>query len=148
MTEKFTFAGNGAEGGSVNGLNMVVGFSGNLPANSFYYYAHIFTGWNTKPDGTGTAYSVGQSVRDLGGDGDISEVLLDPEMPDPFIGRIEGFAALTRGEPECADPAKRAGNFDPVERPFTCEQAQCEAERCLQCDLRLQITRPRLWNEY
>lgn len=84
----------------------------------------------------------------LGGDGDISEVLLDPEMPDPFIGRIEGFAALKRGEPECADPAKRAGNFDPVERPFTCEQAQCEAERCLQCDLRLQITRPRLWNEY
>ena len=76
----------------------------------------------------------------LGGDGDISEVLLDPETPDPFIGRIEGFAALKRGEPECADPAKLAGNFDPVEYPFICEQAKC--------DLRLQITRPRLWNEY
>ena len=64
------FDGNGAEGGSVNGLNMVVGLSNYLPANSFYYYAHIFTGWNTKPDGTGTAYSDKQSVIDLGGDGD------------------------------------------------------------------------------
>ena len=84
----------------------------------------------------------------LGGDGDISEVLLESVTPDPFIGRIEGFAALKRGKPECADPAKRIAGFDPVESPFTCEQAQCEAERCLQCDLRLQITRPRLWNEY
>ena len=38
--------------------------------------------------------------------------------------------------------------FTPVEEPFTCEQAMCEAGRCLQCDLRLRLTKTKLWNEY
>ena len=84
----------------------------------------------------------------MGGDGDISETLTDPEPGDPYIGRIEGFAALVRQHPELADPAARAHSFDPVEPAFSCDQAKCEAGRCLQCDLRLQITRPKLWTEY
>ena len=84
----------------------------------------------------------------MGGDGDISEVLLDPETADPYIGHIDGFGDLPRVEPELADACARAKNFDPVEPAFTCEQAGCEAARCLQCDLRLQLTRPKLWNEY
>ena len=84
----------------------------------------------------------------LGGDGDISEVLLDPETADPYIGHIDGFGDLPRVEPVLADACARAKNFDPVEPAFTCEQAGCEAARCLQCDLRLQLTRPKLWNEY
>ena len=84
----------------------------------------------------------------MGGDGDISEELLDNEVPSAFIGHIDGFAALKRGEPKVADAKDRAHSFSLVEQPFSCDQAKCEAERCLQCDLRLQLTRPKLWNEY
>lgn len=86
--------------------------------------------------------------RYLGGDGDIGETLLDEEEPDPCIGRMEGFAALTREQPLIEAPDSRIKDFEPEEHPFTCDQARREAGRCLQCDLRLNITKPRLWNEY
>lgn len=84
----------------------------------------------------------------LGGDGDISEKLLDEEQPSPYIGQVEGFADLVRIEPEVKEASARINDFSLVEQPMTCEQAQCEAGRCLQCDLRLTLTRPKLWNEY
>lgn len=84
----------------------------------------------------------------LGGDGDISEQLTEPETPDAYLGRIEGFADLERLEPHVLDASERIKGFDLAEQPFTCEQAQCEASRCLQCDLRLTIAKPKLWNEY
>lgn len=84
----------------------------------------------------------------LGGDGDISEKLLDVEKPNPFIGRCPGFSKLDRVKPELVDAEIRKNNFDVVEKTFTKEEASCEAGRCLQCDLRLNITQPKLWNEY
>ncbi|EOS21922.1 hypothetical protein C806_04063 [Lachnospiraceae bacterium 3-1] len=84
----------------------------------------------------------------LGGDGDISEQLLDEEIPSPYLGRVQGFAGLARVEPEANDASLRTKDFTLVEQPMTCEQAQCEASRCLQCDLRLLLHRPKLWNEY
>ena len=84
----------------------------------------------------------------LGGNGDISETLVDEETAEPYIGRVEGFAGLTRVVPKMLDASRRVQDFSLVEEPFTCEEAQCEAGRCLQCDLRLQITKPKLWNEY
>jgi len=63
--------------------------------------------------------------RYLGGDGVIDEQLAPETVPTPCIGREEGYAARTRAE----DP--------PV-----------EAERCLQCDLRLQIAPTKFWGEY
>lgn len=84
----------------------------------------------------------------LGGDGDISEKLLEEEEISPYLGQIPGFAGRKRVEPEVADPAARAGDFTLVEQPMTCEQARQEAGRCLQCDLRLTLCRPKLWNEY
>ena len=84
----------------------------------------------------------------LGGDGDISEMLLEKETPPPYIGRMEDFAGRKRSQPRTAQPDQRVQDFTPVEEPFTCEQAMCEAARCLQCDLRLQFTKPKLWNEY
>lgn len=63
--------------------------------------------------------------RYLGGDGIIDEQLA-PETPlDPWLGREEGYAARMR-----------------------CEEVTAEAERCLQCDLRLQISPIRFWGEY
>lgn len=86
--------------------------------------------------------------RYLGGTGNISEVLADAEKPDPYIGRVEGFGELERVIPQTAEPSDRLTGFQLAEQPFSCEQAQCEAGRCLQCDLRLELTKPKLWNEY
>lgn len=84
----------------------------------------------------------------LGGDGDISEQLIDTEKPNPFIGRCEGFSKLERINPELVDAETRKNNFDVVEKTLSKEAASCEASRCLQCDLRLNIKQPKLWNEY
>lgn len=84
----------------------------------------------------------------LGGDGNILETLTEPEEANPYIGRVEGFAGLKREQAEFAKAEDRKADFRLVEQPFSCEQASCEAGRCLQCDLRLQLEKPKLWNEY
>ena len=84
----------------------------------------------------------------LGGDGNISETLTEKTTPSPYIGQCEGFAGLQRNSPECVGAKERVLNFDCYEIPFSPETAKNESERCLQCDLRLDITRPKLWNEY
>lgn len=84
----------------------------------------------------------------LGGDGDISEVLVEREAPSQYIGHVDGFASLERTEAEMMEPEKRKAGFDAIEKPFSCEQAKCEAERCLQCDLRTTLSKVKLWNEY
>ncbi len=86
--------------------------------------------------------------RALGGDGDISACLTTHEAPNPWIGpRPEAFEA-GRVEPEIADGAERAKSFDAFECPYSEAEAICEASRCLQCDLRLTLHAPRLWNEF
>ena len=86
--------------------------------------------------------------RYLGGDGDIEAVLAEPEEPCQFIGKVpEGFYGEAV-QPHIGPVEERADNFEPFECPFTEEEAVCEASRCLQCDLRLTLTTPRLWNEY
>jgi hypothetical protein len=74
--------------------------------------------------------------------------LLEVEKPNPFIGRCPGFSKLDRVKPELVDAKIRKSNFQIVEKTFSKEDASCEASRCLQCDLRLNITKPKLWNEY
>lgn len=84
----------------------------------------------------------------LGGDGDISEQLLDVEKADPYIGRNEGQVREERYYPELLSAVERSCSFACVEKVLTEEEAKKEASRCLQCDLRLQISKPKLWNEY
>lgn len=84
----------------------------------------------------------------LGGDGDITEKLVDLETPQPWIGRIDNFTKLNRTTIELVTPELRKNTFNMVEKTLTPETATCEAERCLQCDLRLQINKPKLWNEF
>ena len=86
--------------------------------------------------------------RFLGGDGDISAELLDPEEPEKKLGKAEADFYTKAVQPEMVPGDERKGSFEPFECPFTEDEARCEASRCLQCDLRLTITRPRLWNEY
>ena len=85
--------------------------------------------------------------RYLGGDGQIDEALVE-RTANPHIGQAEGFAALPRVEQELRDASERAADNADVYHTYTCEQAQCESDRCLQCDLRLQFQRVKLWNEY
>lgn len=89
-----------------------------------------------------------QIDRFLGGDGDISETLAPAEKPDGYIGCIEGFGYLERKEP-AVDPAEtRQDNFELFDHGLCDQDACAEAGRCLQCDLRLDIHRPRLWGDY
>ena len=86
--------------------------------------------------------------RALGGDGDIDGELTEHEAPEQRIGRApEGFyggPVLPRFVPA----AERRRGFEPFECPYSTDEAKCEAGRCLQCDLRLTLKTPRLWNEY
>ncbi len=66
----------------------------------------------------------------LGGDGQILRPLAPETEYDPHIGKYEDFAELMRFE-----------NMDDA-------QAAKEAERCMQCHLRLNIERVPFWNEY
>ncbi len=72
----------------------------------------------------------------LGGDGVIEETLVEPEEPDPWLGRDEGFAdwaCLAR--PYSPPPPQLAGQGK-SEPPLSVEAAIEEAKRCLRCNLR------------
>lgn len=84
----------------------------------------------------------------LGGSGDISEVLAPVEMPDAFLGRIEGFGHQARQPEVVRDAALCENNFDAVSFGLADEGVRQEAGRCLQCDLRFTITPPRIWSDY
>ncbi len=77
--------------------------------------------------------------RALGGDGEIEEVLFERGAPNQYVGRDEGFASWPREKvPELALESRREG-FQEVALGYADEQAQREAKRCLQCDLRLYL---------
>ena len=59
------FDGNGADGGSTNENKCTYQTAFDLNANGFYKNNYIFTGWNTKANGTGTAYADKQNVNNL-----------------------------------------------------------------------------------
>ena len=89
-----------------------------------------------------------QIDRYLGGDGDISEVLAPEQNADHYIGRVDGFGYLERKEPQMDSAEKRSGSFDLFDRGI-CDADICgETERCLQCDLRLKISKPSLWGDF
>ena len=89
-----------------------------------------------------------QIDRYLGGDGDISEVLAPERNADPYIGQCPGFGYQERKEPEVDAAEKRSGNFGLFDHGICDKDICAEAGRCLQCDLRLQISRPSLWGDF
>ena len=86
--------------------------------------------------------------RFLGGDGMIDEKPAVAAEVAPCIGFIDGFASMERGEGPRVPAAERVQSFCPVACDIDEKTAVCEAERCLQCDLRLKITPVRFWGEY
>ena len=85
--------------------------------------------------------------RYLGGDGQIDETLVE-RTAQPEIGCIEHFGQLPRVEQELRPAAERIADNDDVYRTYSCQEAGCEASRCLQCDLRTQIQPMRLWSKF
>lgn len=83
----------------------------------------------------------------LGGDGQIEEMLIERDA-SPKIGKIEKFFEIPRQEMEVKSSDERKSNFEPISDGLSCEQADCESGRCLQCDLRKEITPVRLWTDY
>jgi NADPH-dependent glutamate synthase beta subunit-like oxidoreductase/NAD-dependent dihydropyrimidine dehydrogenase PreA subunit len=79
--------------------------------------------------------------RHLGGDGEIPSIL-EPEQLGQWLGLDHGFAARPRVTPALEDPARRISSFSGVEDTLESAVALAEAGRCLQCDLRLQISPP------
>ena len=86
----------------------------------------------------------------LGGDGKIDETLVERSL-NPEIGPVEKFGQLPRIPTEVPDPETRMSEehkWDKVDKNWTCEKAQCEASRCLQCDLRVPIRKVENFNAY
>lgn len=86
--------------------------------------------------------------RYLGGDGDISEVLVETEQPNPRIGRIPGFGDLARAKETFLPVEERDHDMRPISAGICDGEICAEAGRCLQCDLRFGITGHRLWSDY
>ena len=89
-----------------------------------------------------------QMDKYLGGDGDITEVLAPVEPANPCIGVIEGFGDLRRKQNQIDPAQSRQDNFGLYDHGICDRDISCEASRCLQCDLRLQISKPHLWADY
>ncbi len=86
--------------------------------------------------------------RYLGGDGDISEVLAPVQEADPFIGQCPGFGYLEKKHTQVDGSEKRSDNFDLFDHGICDGDICAEAGRCLQCDLRLKISKPSLWGDF
>ena len=62
------FYGNGGSG-SMTHQYLTYGVATPLKANAYTRAGYTFVGWNTKPNGTGTAYADGEAVTDLASSG-------------------------------------------------------------------------------
>jgi len=84
----------------------------------------------------------------LGGDGNIQENLSPVQNASMWIGREENFADKERCHTKAAEPEVRCHNFDLMDFGFDQKASECEASRCLQCDLRAGIAPQKFWNDY
>ena len=84
----------------------------------------------------------------LGGDGDISEKLAPEQNADPYIGQCPGFGYEERKEPQIDKAEEPQDNFNLFDHGICDSDICAEAGRCLQCDLRLKISGPRLWGDF
>lgn len=107
------------------------GEDGQTTQKGVFAAGDIVTGTATVIKAIANAKKVAQTVdRYLGGNGEIEQVLSIEQNIDSWIGKEKGFAEKHR---------------------IACDSAECglqEADRCLQCDLRAKLTRPRFQMEY
>ncbi len=119
------------------------------PVDRIYLAGDIVTGTKSVIDAINGGRKAAQEIdRYLGGDGDINETLVERLPAETDIGRQVGFAHIKRQNPGLLPGDERTCTFGCVDGGLSAEQADIEANRCLQCDLRTQITKNRMWNSY
>jgi NADPH-dependent glutamate synthase beta subunit-like oxidoreductase len=84
----------------------------------------------------------------LEGSGNIDEKLAPPTESKKCIGPWEGFASLKRYTDSYIPAEQRIMTFCRVVKDMDEPTAECEAKRCLQCDLRLKITPIKFWSSF
>ncbi|KYK30433.1 MAG: hypothetical protein AYK23_01080 [Candidatus Proteinoplasmatales archaeon SG8-5] len=85
------------------------------------------------------ASAASQIDRFLGGDGNIYPTYTEHSALKAKIGSNDGFANLSRRDVPKRPIEERKKAFDAVEIGYSEDEAQGEANRCLRCDLRLDI---------
>ncbi len=76
----------------------------------------------------------------LGGDGIIEDILIEPDNPNPIFGRDEAFYDKQRFQMPFLPLDQRQSSFNEIELGFDKNLALEEANRCLRCDLRFEIS--------
>lgn len=84
----------------------------------------------------------------LGGTGRLDRKLAPQVEPENGLGRRRGFAFLSRPANSCMLPSERVASFCEVVGGLEDREARAEAERCLQCDLRLKLQPVKFWGSY
>lgn len=147
--------GQRAELGPENGLalgrgnSILVDEKGRSSMDNVFAAGDVTYGTQSVVKAVASGREVAENVdRYLGGDGDISEHLVDLDQANPYIGKVEGFAAQHRVKNGILPAEERKTGFMRAEQSFTCEQACQEAGRCLQCQLREQFQKPKTWNDF
>jgi hypothetical protein len=86
--------------------------------------------------------------KHLGGSGNIEEKLAPPIEWNAWLGKAGSFAEEARHEPCRQSADQRIKGFCVVEESLDERSALAEANRCLNCNLRLQISPVKFWGDY
>ncbi len=76
----------------------------------------------------------------LGGNGKIDDIFVEFDSSNPFLGRDEGFYNKPRVPTPLLSLDERQNSFKEIELGFDEQLAIEEANRCLRCDLRFEIS--------
>ena len=76
----------------------------------------------------------------LGGNGEIEDIFTEKEVSNPFLGRDENFFDKSRAQMPLLSLKERQSSFNEIELGFDENLALEEANRCLRCDLRFEIS--------
>ncbi|MFX1288544.1 MAG: FAD-dependent oxidoreductase, partial [Promethearchaeota archaeon] len=76
----------------------------------------------------------------LGGIGEIKDILIEPDIPNPWLGRDDNFYDEPRVQMPLLSSKERSSSFKEIELGYDETSALKEANRCLRCDLRLEIS--------
>ncbi|MBT8342922.1 MAG: FAD-dependent oxidoreductase, partial [Desulfatitalea sp.] len=108
---------------------------------------HVYAGGDAvkAPGAIAHAIAAGRKAaasidKALGGQGDIEEVLFARNAANPRLGHDDGFAHWPRMAVPQIPVENHCRGFAEISTGYTEDQARREAGRCLQCDLRLQIS--------
>ncbi len=90
--------------GEMSDMDMEYGNTKELDYNQFKLPGYVFTGWNTKADGTGTSYTDNEGVKNLTEDNDVTVTLYAQWLPISYQVNFKANGG--------------SGSMDPVQMTF------------------------------